>query len=105
LLSHSSSIEVAKFLPPFELFLGLWLLSGIAIRYSALCTSLLLGGFLLALVWAYGHGLKIDCGCGNHEQVGPRKIIEDLLLLALAVGVTITAFKVRSVNNNPDTTA
>src|ERR1700735_194638 len=32
----------AHFLPPFELFLGLWLLSGFFLRYSALMTTLLL---------------------------------------------------------------
>src|SRR5215472_4810783 len=36
----------AYFIPPFELFIGLWLLSGIALRYSALVSSLLLGVFL-----------------------------------------------------------
>ena len=35
----------AHFLPPFELFLGLWLLSGVLLRYSALMTTLLLGAF------------------------------------------------------------
>jgi uncharacterized membrane protein YphA (DoxX/SURF4 family) len=98
LLSHSAAIEVAKLLPPFELLLGVWLLSGFALRYSALCTSLLIGGFLFALIWAYAHGLKIDCGCGGHEQVGPRKIIEDLLMLSLAAGLSIAAFKARSAN-------
>ena len=93
LLPHATSIQVARLLPPIELFLGLWLLSGIGLRFSSLCTCLLLGGFLFALVWAYAHGLEIDCGCGSHEQVGPRKIVEDLLMLVLAVGVTVAAFK------------
>jgi hypothetical protein len=96
LLLHSASVRVAKLLPPFEMFLGLWLLSGVGLRFSSLCTSLLLAGFLFAVVWAYVHGLKIDCGCADHEQVGPRKIVEDLLMLALAVGVMITAFKLHS---------
>jgi hypothetical protein len=95
LLSHSASIQVAKLLPPFEMFLGLWLLSGIGLRFSSLCTALLLAGFLFAIVWAYVHGLQIDCGCGDHEQVGPRKIIEDVIMLALAVGVMVGAIKLR----------
>ena len=34
---------VAHLLPPFELFLGLWLLSGVFLPYSALVTTLLIG--------------------------------------------------------------
>jgi len=96
LLPHSGAIQVAQVLPPFEMLLGLWLLSGIGLRFSSVCTSFLLAGFLFAIVWAYAHGLKIDCGCGNHEEVGPKKIIEDSLMLALAVGVAIEAFKLRA---------
>lgn len=73
LLSHSAAIQCRVSLPPFELFLGLWLLTGIGPRFSSLTTSFLIGGFLFALVWAYAHDLNIDCGCGSHEQVGPKE--------------------------------
>src|SRR5580658_10396748 len=39
----------AHFLPPFELFLGLWLLSGVLLRYSSLITTLLLGAFFAVM--------------------------------------------------------
>src|SRR5271155_3150310 len=45
LLPEQAVNFVAHFLPPFELLLGLWLLSGIALRLSSLITVLLLGGF------------------------------------------------------------
>ena len=53
----------AHFLPLFELFLGLWLLSGIWLRYSALVTTLLLGAFFAMMVRTYRMGLEINCGC------------------------------------------
>lgn len=93
LLPHSGAILVAKVLPPFEMFLGLWLLSGIGIRFSSICATLLLMVFVFVVTWAYVHGLKIDCGCGSHEQVGPRKIVEDLLMLGLALAVTFGVAK------------
>lgn len=98
ILPDSASIMVAKWLPPFEMFLGLWLLSGVGLRFSSLCTAILLAGFIFALTWAYLHGLKITCGCGgagDSEIVGPRKIFEDVLMLTLATSVMVGAFKMR----------
>jgi uncharacterized membrane protein YphA (DoxX/SURF4 family) len=46
----------AHFLPMFELFLGLWLLSGVWLRYSSLVTTLLLGAFFAMMAptaWAW----------------------------------------------------
>ncbi|MBZ5502841.1 MAG: DoxX family membrane protein [Acidobacteriia bacterium] len=85
---------VAYLLPPFELFLGLWLLSGIGLRFSSLVSALLVGGFVGVMVSAYERGLTISCGCfGPGEQVGPRTLIRDgLLFLPLALGVMIGAF-------------
>src|SRR5271156_4500781 len=61
----------AHFLPPFELFLGLWLLSGVLFRYSALMTTLLLGAFFAMMVRTYKMGLEINCGCfGTGERLG-----------------------------------
>src|SRR5271170_4615450 len=53
----------AHFLPPFELFLGLWLLSGVLLRYASLMTTLLLGAFFAVMVRTYMAGLEINCGC------------------------------------------
>jgi len=83
----------AHILPPFELFVGLWLLSGIALRYSALVTSLLLGVFFGVMVRSYFLGLEINCGCfGPGERLGPMTLLRDGSLLALALAVTIGAF-------------
>ena len=86
----------AHFLPPFELFVGLWLLSGIALRYSALVTSLLLAVFFGVMVRSYFLGLEINCGCfGPGERLGPLTLLRDGSLLALALAVTIGAFLLR----------
>lgn len=83
----------ANTLPPFELLLGLWLLSGLALRFSSLLTTLLLGGFLAIMVRAYALGLDISCGCfGPGEQIGPRTLLRDSSLFALSLAVTIGAF-------------
>lgn len=98
LLPDSGSITVAKWLPPFEMFLALWLLSGFGLRFSSLCTAILLAGFIFALTWVYVHGLKIPCGCGgagDSEEVGPKKIIEDVLMLAVAISIMMSAFRAR----------
>jgi hypothetical protein len=83
----------AHFLPPFELFLGLWLLSGVLLRYSSLITTLLLGAFFAVMVRTYMAGLEINCGCfGPGERLGPVTLLRDGSLLALALAVTIGAF-------------
>jgi uncharacterized membrane protein YphA (DoxX/SURF4 family) len=93
LLPPSLVSPAAHFLPPFELLLGLWLLSGIALRYSALITSLLLGVFFAVMVRSYFLGLEINCGCfGPGERLGPMTLLRDGSLLALALAVAIGAF-------------
>ena len=96
LLPESAVSAVAHLLPPFELLLGLWLLSGIALRLSSVASSLLLGGFLSVMVRTYMRGLEINCGCfGPGERLGPVTLLRDSSLLLLAVAVMLGAFLVR----------
>jgi putative oxidoreductase len=84
---------VAHTLPPFELLLGLWLLSGIGLRFSSLITTLLLGGFFSVMVRTYAMGLEVSCGCfGPGEQLGVKTLVRDGSLLALSLAVMIGAF-------------
>jgi uncharacterized membrane protein YphA (DoxX/SURF4 family) len=94
---------LAHLLPPFELLLGLWILSGIALRYSALVATLLVTGFVYAMTRAYMLHLGINCGCfGPGEQVGPKTLVRDGLMIPLALAVTIGAFFVnRKPRNTP----
>jgi uncharacterized membrane protein YphA (DoxX/SURF4 family) len=88
---------VAHWLPPFELFLGLWLVTGLALRASSLIAALLIAGFFAAMISAYERGLTISCGCfGPGEQIGPKRLIEEgALLLPLALAVCVGAFLVK----------
>jgi uncharacterized membrane protein YphA (DoxX/SURF4 family) len=87
---------VAHWLPPFELVLGLWLLSGVALRASSVVAALMICGFFIAMISAYQRGLTISCGCfGPGEQIGPKRLIEEgVMLLPLAFAVCIGAFLV-----------
>jgi uncharacterized membrane protein YphA (DoxX/SURF4 family) len=83
---------LARTLPWFELALGLLLLLGWHLRWSALAAAGLLGVLLSAVVDAYHKNLDIDCGCfGFGEKLGPLTIARDALLLALAVAVVVGA--------------
>jgi uncharacterized membrane protein YphA (DoxX/SURF4 family) len=84
----------AHFLPPLELLLGLWLLSGYGMRFSGLLSMALLCAFILAMYSAYRRGLTISCGCfGQGAQIGIMELIRDgLLFLPLALIVTIGGF-------------
>jgi len=95
LLPPAASSAVAHFLPFFELFLGLWLISSIGLRFSSLVASFTLCGFMIAIALAYHRGLKIDCGCGigPPEEVGPAALLRDgLKFLLPALLVAIGAF-------------
>lgn len=96
LLPETAVNTVAHLLPPFELVLGLWLLSGIALPFSSLVTTLLIGGFFGVMVRTFSLGLEVNCGCfGPGEQLGAKTLIRDGSLLALSLAVTIGAFLLR----------
>jgi uncharacterized membrane protein YphA (DoxX/SURF4 family) len=79
ILSPGASNLVAHLLPFFEMFLGLWLVSGIGRRFSSLLAALVLCAFMTAISYAYHKGLKIDCGCGigPPEEAGPAALLRD----------------------------
>jgi len=94
LLSPRGVDFVAHWLPPFELFLGLWLLAGIALRFSSIVTTLLLAGFLAVQIRSFSLGQEISCGCfGPGERIGPWSLLRDFLIIALAIAVGIGAFR------------
>jgi uncharacterized membrane protein YphA (DoxX/SURF4 family) len=85
ILSPAAANFVAHTLPFAEIFLGLWLVSGIARRLSTLVASIVLLAFMIAIAYAYRHGLKIDCGCGigPPEEAGPGALARDGLRFLL----------------------
>ncbi len=94
LLSENGVIFVARTLPWFELALGLAVLSGVALRYSSITAAALLGGFFAAMAIEYARGAQIDCGCfGPGEALGPKTLLRDGALVALAIALAILAFR------------
>ena len=86
---------VASALPWFEMFCGLLLVLGIAVRGTAVMLVTMLVPFtvlvfLRALALQQSGGLpfcaiRFDCGCGAGEVLVCRKLAENVLLLALSI--------------------
>ncbi len=106
-LPPSITEAVAYIVIGVELALGLWLLLGVGLRWSASASAALLGFFFALMLRAYAKGLIIDCGCfGPGETLGPRTLARDGLLLAMAVGIAASAWwqhraRLRAVQLNP----
>ena len=86
--------SIAAALPWFEVFCGVLLLVGVAVRGSALMLLLMLLPFTLvvlqrALALQAGLGIpfcavKFDCGCGTGEVLICRKLVENGVLILLS---------------------
>lgn len=79
-------------LPVLEVALGVLLLLGLAVRFTAVLTGLLLIVFIAGMASAWARGLTIDCGCfggGGEVAAGEtqygRELARDLGFLAAAV--------------------
>lgn len=80
-------------LPWLEILLGVYLLVGLYLRWSALVTGALLVVFMIAMGQAIARGLTLDCGCFGaalggaalREQVNGWSIARDAVWLAMAV--------------------
>lgn len=86
---------IAALLPWVEVFSGMLLIAGIAVRGSALIVAGMLVPFTAVVVlraWDLHQALaipfcavKFDCGCGTGEVLICRKVVENALLLLLAL--------------------
>ncbi len=54
---------VGQMLPVVELLLAAVVLAGLFTRQAAVVWQLMMLGFLIGVIWAWSHGLQIDCGC------------------------------------------
>jgi uncharacterized membrane protein YphA (DoxX/SURF4 family) len=90
---------IAALLPWFEVFCGVLLIVGVAIRGSALALLGLLLGFsalVFTRAWTL-HDLqalpfcavRFDCGCGNGEVLICGKLLENALLMLLSAFVVV----------------
>jgi putative oxidoreductase len=99
---------MATALPILEVGIGIWLIIGLFIRFSAIISVILMAIFTIAITQAWLRGLQIDCGCFGgaqsnsvglaimtalgpigdylgHETAGPGTIIRDLVLLLMGL--------------------
>lgn len=87
--------SIAATLPWFEVFCGLLLLAGIAVRGTALTLAVMLVPFTLlvlhrALLLEAARNIpfcavNFDCGCGSGEEFICRKLAENLVLFVLSL--------------------
>jgi len=85
-------VAAARALPWFELALGVLLLLGLQLVAVSSAVSLLLVGFMAAMLRAWWLDLGIDCGCfGIGQAVSPGTLARDGVLTLLSVVVTAGA--------------
>jgi uncharacterized membrane protein YphA (DoxX/SURF4 family) len=87
--------SIAAALPWFEVFCGLMLLAGVAVRGTALTLLLMLVPFTIlvfhrAMILQAALNIpfcavKFDCGCGAGEEFICRKLLENFLLILLSI--------------------
>jgi uncharacterized membrane protein YphA (DoxX/SURF4 family) len=98
LLHHHALLNfVASALPWFEIFCGLLLLLGVAVRGASVMLVAMLIPFSLAVlmraldIHEAGHlafcAIKFDCGCGAGEVLICRKLAENVLLTGLSAAL------------------
>lgn len=96
LFSHYLFLNtIAAGLPWFEVFCGILLVAGIAVRGTAVMLILMLVPFTVLVVSRALQiadaksiafcAVKFDCGCGTGEVLICRKILENAVLLLLSV--------------------
>jgi uncharacterized membrane protein YphA (DoxX/SURF4 family) len=94
LLPEPAVFFVARVLPWAELVLGVVLLTGIKLRWSAAFATGLLLVFFGVMLRSYLAGIQADCGCfGPGEALGPATLARDGALLAVSAWVTWEAFR------------
>ena len=86
--------SIAAALPWFEVFCGMLLVAGVAVRGSALMLILMLVPFTLVVLQralAIGAAqaipfcaIKFDCGCGTGEVFICRKLLENTVMVMLS---------------------
>jgi uncharacterized membrane protein YphA (DoxX/SURF4 family) len=92
LLPEWAVILVARVLPWLELGLGLALIVGFQLVAVSAFVSLLLVGFMGAMLRAWWLDLGIDCGCfGIGQAVSPGTLLRDGALTLLSLAVTVGA--------------
>ena len=94
MLPEWAVLMIARVVPWLELAIGLMVVAGLWLRYSAAAASLMLLAFFGVMLYTYGRGMQIDCGCfGLGEALGPKTLARDGLLVAASVLLAWSGFR------------
>jgi putative oxidoreductase len=97
LLPEWAVLAIARTLPWLELGLGLLLIAGTWLRYTAIAAAAILGLFFSVMIVSYSRGGGIDCGCfGVGEALSAKTLARDGLLLGAALALASLAWRPRS---------
>jgi uncharacterized membrane protein YphA (DoxX/SURF4 family) len=90
LLSPGAVVWMVKILPWVEILLGVALLSGLWIRYTAGFTVIFLAFFIGVMFVTFLRGIEADCGCfGIGERISPFTLARDSLFILPAIFLVI----------------
>ena len=97
--NHNLLNALAAMLPWIEVFCGVLLVSGIAVRGTALTMFAMLVPFTFTVAIRAWHihalqsiplcAVKFDCGCGLGEVLICRKVLENSVLMLIAIWLTV----------------
>jgi uncharacterized membrane protein YphA (DoxX/SURF4 family) len=94
ILPASAAMFLGYWLPWLELSIGVFLIVGILLRYTAATATGLLVVFFALMTRAYLKGMSIDCGCfGLGEAITAGTLARDGALLAVSVALTVLSFR------------
>ena len=94
LLPQWAVLTLARTLPWLELALGLALIAGVWLRYTAIAATAILMLFFSVMVLSYTRGAGIDCGCfGVGEALSLKTLARDGVLLAAAIALASLSWK------------
>lgn len=85
-----AALQLGHWLPWLELLIGIFLITGIFLRYTAISATGLLVIFFALMTRAYLKGIAIDCGCfGLGEAISAMTLARDGLLLTVSLALTV----------------
>jgi len=78
----------ARIVPPLELLLGTFFLTGTVVRLAAAATTLLLTSFLIGIAVNLARGRRVECNCfgsGRQRKTGWILVFQDLALAGMCL--------------------
>ncbi len=98
LLPQWAVLTLARLLPWLELALGIALIAGVWLRYTAIAATSVLMLFFSVMLLSYTKGAGIDCGCfGVGEALSLKTLARDGVLLAAAIALAALSWTAQSL--------